>query len=185
MSLHKGNVIAIPTDTIYGIAADATDKDAIQKLYDIKSRDTDKPISIAVGNLQDVYNFAFVSIPDELLSKLLPGPYTLLFKKKGLSHLNPTSNLIGVRIPDSKFVKAIASEIGAIALTSANLSGEISPLCISDFEEIHHLIDVIFDAGTIESNQRDGSTIVNLVDYPHYTIIRKGQGYNELIKLLS
>ena len=87
--------------------------------------------------------------------------------------MNPNTDLIGIRIPDSLFVREISNEMGAIALTSANISNEQSTLCVSEFSNIHSSLSAIFDGGRL--NVRSGSTVVDLSIKGKYKIIREGQ----------
>ena len=88
--LCKGEVIATPTDTIYGLAALANNVKAVTKIYDIKGRNSTKPVAICVAEPEDVYKWGEVTIPKELLNQLLPGPVTLCFRR--LPSLNERLN---------------------------------------------------------------------------------------------
>ena len=113
-NLKKGTVIAVPTETIYGVACDASSSEGIRRIYEIKKRDSNKPIALSVYQVSDVYKYSEVIISDKLLNQLLPGPVTVVFKRKSTFNkdLNPTTDLIGIRVPDSNFVREISKEIG-------------------------------------------------------------------------
>lgn len=188
--LRNHNVIALPTDTIYGIAALADSDEGINKLYEIKHRNKDKPIAICCGNIENVYHYSNITISESLMSSLLPGPVTLVFERKSNlnKNLNPDTNLVGIRIPNHSFVRKICMKLNcAIALTSANLSNKPSALQVQEFNEIWSDLTKIFDGGvlgnTIES--RLGSTVVDLSKIGYFRIIREGSAFKETVKLLE
>lgn len=136
--LRSGAVLAHPTDTCYGLAADLESEAALKKLQAIKGRDGDKPMSImlpswATGSLED-----YVALDDfsrKVCEKLLPGPVTIVLPKgpKIPDHYFPETDTIGIRIPDNAEVEALLSEFGRpIITTSANRSGE--PACYASEE---------------------------------------------------
>nr|XP_006007187.1 PREDICTED: yrdC domain-containing protein, mitochondrial isoform X2 [Latimeria chalumnae] len=90
-ALQQGSVIGVPTDTIYGIACLAQNSEAIRRIYEIKGRNGNKPLAICVGNVEDIYRYCTVTVPDPLLHDLLPGPVTLVFERSGTLNkdLNP------------------------------------------------------------------------------------------------
>ncbi|XP_067305946.1 yrdC domain-containing protein, mitochondrial isoform X2 [Pseudorasbora parva] len=90
-ALKAGLVVALPTDTIYGLACAAQNSAAVQRVYDIKGRSGDKPLAICVGEIQDIYRYCKVCVKEELLSDLLPGPVTLVLERSAAlnADLNP------------------------------------------------------------------------------------------------
>lgn len=188
--LNKGEVIATPTDTIYGIASLANNLKAIRKLYEIKGRDSSKPVSICVAEIEDVYNWGQVTIPKELLQALLPGPVTLCFKRQPQLNpeLNPDSELVGIRIPDYPFIRAVCRETKLpLALTSANRSNGKSTLSIDEFCELNSHLSCIFDGGrlSLDEKARLGSTIVDLSNPDHYSLIRPGSAEKLTVEKLE
>ena len=162
---------------------------AIQKIYDIKSRNSDKPLAICSPDIQTIKQLSYTDhIDDALLNTLLPGPVTLIFKRKtGLnSFFNPDIPLVGVRIPNNKFIQQICQETGPLALTSANKSEKTSPLSIYDFQDIWVNIDTIFDGGCLQLDEkRLGSTVVDLSEPKYYKIIRPGCALTQTIEALE
>eukprot|EP00126_Sphaerothecum_destruens_P006101 Sdes_comp19213_c0_seq3m10101 len=178
--LKKNKVIALPTDTIYGLACLAQSVAGVRSIYDIKGRDFGKPLAICVASISDVFRYSKVTIAKAALEELFPGPTTLVFERSLClnSELNPSSSLVGIRIPEHDFVRALCAECGGpLALTSANLSGAKSPLAITDFEDIWPRLAVVYDAGTLSSDekQRAGSTVVDLSVAGKYRVIRDGR----------
>jgi len=174
--LRKGELIALPTDTIYGIACLVELEPAIQRLYQIKQRDPNKPISICVSDISDMSKYATITAPSTLLQRLLPGQVTLCFKRSPVltSKLNPGNSLIGIRIPKSRFICDVVRQCGqALALTSANISSHRAAIYVEDFKEIHPHLPIIFDDGKT-SDSREGSTVVDLSVSGHYQILRNG-----------
>lgn len=179
--LQKGKVIAVPTDTIYGLAGLASDVGAIQRLYNIKKRDECKPLAICLSNVDDIAQWAVTDeLPSRLLECLLPGPYTIILKRK--SSLNPALNSgidsVGIRIPNSNFMRSVAKIVGPIALTSANVSNEPSSLHPDEFSVLWPELDGIFypmsKTMKMSEERRVGSTVVNLSQSGCFKIVRCG-----------
>ncbi len=151
-TLRTGGIIAIPTDTVYGLGADASNADAIQKLYTIKGRPEEKPIPLILGSVDDVNKVA-KNIPGyfyHLTKKYWPGGLTIIVKSKDLlPQLTAGRNTVGLRIPNHILLLKILNEFGApIAITSANLSGEPASTSPQDFGfELSNKLDYIVDDG--------------------------------------
>lgn len=122
----------------------------------MKGRENAKPLAICVGRVEDVYKWGIVSITNQLLNSLLPGPVTLLLHPQP-GHLLPlpeNPKLVGIRVPDHAFSCAVAQELGVpIALTSANISGQPSSLNPEEFRDIWPKLSAVFDGGSIGGNQ--------------------------------
>lgn len=190
--LRSGSVIALPTDTIYGLACSANDPAAIQKLYDIKGRNESKPVSICVSDITDLRHWGHADhLPDRLLDQLLPGAVTIILKKtENLNnpYLNPGINKIGIRIPDFEFIRQICRHFQSpIALTSANKSSEKSTLNVLEFKNLWPQLGGVFDGGALGVNeeQRSGSTVVDLAEQGKCEIIRKGIAHNETLGFIQ
>ena len=189
-SLRSGKVIAIPTDTIYGIAALSQNTEAVNKLYEIKKRDYAKAIAICVGSITEVKKWGKVTISDKALSELLPGPVTLVFERSPdlNPELNPDKTSIGIRIPEHSFVKRLAERCGEpFALTSANISAGMSPLRVDEFTELWDDLDVVVDGGVLGDTEqsRAGSTVVDLSVHGMFSVIRHGCAYQRVVDLLQ
>ncbi|KAL3101185.1 hypothetical protein niasHS_001645 [Heterodera schachtii] len=186
-ALMKGQVVAVPTDTLYGLVALAEHSD---KLYKIKRRSVQKPLGLFLDRPESIKKYCDQTVPDEFLHLIYPGPVTLLFNRTDAvpSDFNPGCSTVGVRVPQAKFVRDLCRRMPfrLLAQTSANVSGGPNPLCIRDFEEIWDDIDLIVDAGEIiENNGADeGSTVVDLSVPGQYKMIRQGCAPIETIHLL-
>lgn len=189
-ALKAGKVIAVPTDTLYGFACDACSMEAVNRIYEIKGRRHTSPVAICVGDVSDIARFAVTDhLPHGLLDSLLPGPVTVVLKRGDSSilerSLNPGFDSIGVRVPDCNFIRIIARGSGtALALTSANLSGQPSSLSIKDFENLWEHCAFVYDGGLIPSS-RAGSTIVDLTTPHKYRILRPGSAKEETVAILE
>ncbi|XP_067866997.1 yrdC domain-containing protein, mitochondrial isoform X2 [Heterodontus francisci] len=179
--LQSGQVVAVPTDTIYGITCLAQNSEAIRRIYEFKGRNENKPLAICVGNVEDIYKYCKVTVSDQVLSDLLPGPVTLVFKRSDNLNkdLNPFTELVGVRIPQHPFIQKLAQVCGEpLALTSANLSSQTSTLTTEEFRDLWPLLGLVVDGGPIGNMMnpecRLGSTVVNLGTPGKYSIIRPG-----------
>ncbi|GBP45836.1 hypothetical protein EVAR_27544_1 [Eumeta japonica] len=191
--LANGQVIAVPTDTIYGLACSANCPEAIRKLYTIKGRDSAKPVAICVTNVIDVRKWGEAShLSDQLLNSLLPGPVTVVLEKTEYlnnPYLNPTTSKIGIRIPHHSFMNKMTNAFNKpVALTSANFSSEPSTLSINEFKHLYCYLGAVFDGGILSEGleqNRTGSTVVDLSRNGYYNIIRKGISYDKIIKILE
>ncbi|TRY92371.1 hypothetical protein DNTS_012359, partial [Danionella cerebrum] len=138
-ALKAGQVVAVPTDTIYGLACAAQNSAAVQKVYEIKGRNEQKPLAICLPEIQDIYRFCKVCVKDDLLRDLLPGPVTLVLERSPTLNpdLNPFTKLIGVRIPDHPFMRRLCQLCDEpLALTSANISEQTSTVAV-DVSALH------------------------------------------------
>lgn len=183
--LHKGGIIALPTDTVYGLACLAQNKQALRRLFQIKRRINDKPIAICVRSVQEIARYGKVDLDiTPLLNNLLPGPVTLLFE--ALPYLN--TRLVGIRMPDHPFMMQVAQLChAAIALTSANKSTEPSCLKVKEFKQLWPALDAVFDGGTLGAidPMRLGSTIVDLSIKGSFKIVRSGCALDYVKKILT
>jgi len=143
--IKAGKVFIYPTDTIYGIGCDATNENSVNKIKEIKSRDKDKPLSVIAPSLDWIKeNF----IVDLELQKYLPGPYTIILKKKDPMFLKwiSSGDSIGIRIPANDFTRQIQKSGVPFVTTSVNLSGEPFALSLTDINpEIKEKIDYIIE----------------------------------------
>jgi len=217
--LHKGGIIAVPTDTLYGVACLAQCTEAVERLYALKSRNALKPVAICVGETYDICHWArfpqalFSSLVEKLtleeknispqgalqrfLNDLLPGPITLITERSPAlnSNLNPKISSVGIRVPDFDFIRDLANRLNEpLALTSANVSGDESSLCIEDFSSLWPSLDAVVDGGVVGTTHvnkkisytKEGSTIVKLLpDGVSFKIIRAGCAYESTVQKLK
>ena len=175
--LKEGQVIAYPTETIYGLGADALSKKAVKKIYDLKSRDYGLPISILISDLS-MLRKVVSNVPDRalpLLKKYWPGPLTILFPASDVIPKGFVTNTgkVGVRISSHPIASAIVESFGGpITTTSANLSGFPPSLSVKHIKKyFNEKIPCIVDGGDCEPSR--GSTVVDIAD-ESMRIIREG-----------
>ena len=180
--LKNDGVIAVPTDTVYGLCARMNSKKARENLIRIKNRPKNKNFPIMCANLEQIKQIAQVSEKSEkIIQSFMPGPITLIFLKNAnvLEFVNKGSNEIGIRMATSKALEELILQIGEpIYMTSANLSGE--PVCksIEEIQEKFQNLDGILE-GKVSFGQ--ASTIVDCTS-DEINIIRQGPIFIEEIK---
>jgi L-threonylcarbamoyladenylate synthase len=175
--LDQGKIIAHPTETIYGLAASVQNNITMQRVFDIKGRDPEKPMSVMLRDIKAINQLigTINTFEEQFIKKFLPGPITVILeirKKTDLLFLKNRKTL-GIRIPDHKFCSELLKIINyPICSTSANKSGAKDPLLameiISHFQDE---IDLLIDGGMTKSNIP--STIVDLSQSP-IKILREG-----------
>lgn len=162
-ALKNGEVIVYPTDTLYGIGADIYNDSAIKKIFLIKKRSINQPLSIAVSSINNLKDVAFID--DRVIriaESFLPGKLTLVLKKKNVISdiLTAGSDLVAVRIPDDSIALEILSVFGPLTCTSANIHGMKTPNKIKDIKMLFRdKINIYIDAGELKNKP---STIVDL-----------------------
>jgi L-threonylcarbamoyladenylate synthase len=164
--LRQGQVLGMPTDTFYGLAADPLNLRAVDKIYDIKSRSRHKPLSLLIESIEHAEDLA-KHLPDEfydLARKFWPGPLTVIVKAGGRLPLKVTANTgnVAIRVPDSMIPVAIVRLAGLpITATSANLSGAAECTTADAVRsQLRDRLTVIIDGGP--SPRAVPSTIVDL-----------------------
>ena len=164
----SGNVVGLPTETVYGLGADALNENAVLKIYETKDRPVFNPVIVHVYDINELEKYA-ENIPDEaykLAEKFSPGPVTFVLKKKRTIPDIVTSGneSVGLRIPSHKlFRKVLKETMLPIAAPSANRSGRISPTSAEDvLSELEGRINFILDGGTCEIGIE--STIISFFD---------------------
>ena len=174
--LRQGGVIALPTDTVYGLAADAGNDEAVGRLFKIKKRPLDMPLPVMIGRIEDLPLVAAEISPlaMEYCRKYFPGALTAIFKKTSLISDEVTSakGTVGVRIPDHPIALALLNAFGKpLVVTSANISGG---KVLTEYESVRRVfggqLDYIIKG---EVKHRKISTIVDFTESPP-RILRQG-----------
>ncbi|XP_058712382.1 threonylcarbamoyl-AMP synthase [Poecile atricapillus] len=191
-ALQAGGLVAVPTDTVYGVACLAQDSAAVRSIYSLKGRNGAKPLAICLGDVERLYRYCRVNVPDELLRDLLPGPVTLVLQRSEELNkdLNPFTSLVGVRIPNHPFMRDLARACpGPLALTSANISSQGSTLTVLEFQDLWPQLSLVIDGGPIGDIQspecRLGSTVVDLSVSGKFSIIRPGCALTPTVEILK
>lgn len=166
--ISAGGVIGFPTDTVYGIGCSAFNPEAIQRLYHIKKRDSQKGIPILAADPEDASALSreFPRSAAALAARFWPGPLTLILPANPAlpDNLSP-ADTIGVRIPDYPPILTLLSRSGPLAATSANLSGQPSALTADDLlEQLGDQLDFVLDGGPVLGGE--SSTVLDLTVAP-------------------
>jgi len=179
--LRNGGLVVYPTETLYGIGADATNQKAVDKLTKYKNRPFGKPYSIAVVNKEMAEKYVDLNnTAKDFYKRFLPGPLTVISKGKHVlaKGVESEEGTLGIRIPDYKLVIDIVKKFGLpITSTSANASYKKRPYKISDIldnisDSQKALIDLIIDAGELPKN--DPSTVVDTT-LDDVVVLRQGE----------
>lgn len=177
--MHDG-LIVYPTDTLYGLGADALSDEAIFKVFEAKGREYHRPISIAVSDPDMIGAVAYVDdLAQACIDEFLPGPVTIVLKARNIisPQLTAGTKRIGIRYPDHEVaLKIISGFDSPITATSANISGGPDPVCV---EMCNVPYDCVVNAGPLPGIP---STVVDLVDRQ---IIRAGAGIEEISAFLA
>ena len=165
-SLNSGNVVALPTDTFYGLAVDPVNLRAVDRIYDIKTRARHKPLSLLISEVEQAYELArnLDTAFDRLAEKFWPGPLTLVVKAGGKLPLRVTANTgnLALRVPEAAIPRAVVGRLGLpITATSANLSG-LPECCYAGAvrDQLGDQIPLIVDGGP--TARTTATTIVDL-----------------------
>lgn len=178
--LKNGGLFIVPSDTVYGLVVDATNRQAVKKLTAFKNRPPGKAISIFVSDLEMLERQVLVSDKQHhLLKELLPGPFTIVLESKHIVDklLESEKGTLGVRFPDYAFITNLVREYGKpLTATSANLSGRSAHYGVETLlkelpKSKRNLIDLIIDGGKLPRNKP--STIVDL-SQDSVKVVRKG-----------
>ncbi len=151
-----------PTDTVYGIGCSFFDKKNINRIYEIKKRDLNKPLAVLCSSLEQIKTLAYLKLDDEkLIRTFLPGALTIILKTKQEVFEKTGYETVGVRIPDCKVALDLIEKVGPMATTSVNDSGEI-PLNEYEIIKLKYMdtVDEIIkpDLNFISSNK--SSTVI-------------------------
>ena len=183
--LQQGELVALPTETVYGIAADARNGEAVKKIFEAKGRPQDNPLIVHIGRMEDLETVA-ANVPEsarKLAAACWPGPLTMIFEKTNAVPLETTGGLtsVAVRYPSNKVANAlILAGGGFIAAPSANTSGRPSPTKAEHvIEDLGDKIDCIIDGGDAEIGLE--STIVDFTEEIP-TILRPGYYNKEMLE---
>jgi L-threonylcarbamoyladenylate synthase len=194
-ALKAGHLVAFPTETVYGLGADARNADAVRRIYEVKGRPSDHPLIVHISSINQLEKWS-TSIPEyaiALARNFWPGPMTLILKRSALTQdfITGGQDTVGLRIPSNPIALALIHEFekisgSAIAAPSANRFGQVSPTCSQDVHDelsgYLTLDDQILDGGN--STIGIESTIVDCTsEYPR--ILRPGFITSEEIQSIS
>ena len=180
--LKMGNIVITPTDTVYGILADALNEDAVKKVYDAKKREYGKPFILYVSDINMLYEYTkdLKDLEKELIDKYTPGKLTIILNKNEKVSDLVTKDTVGIRIPDNKDLIEIIKRVGnPLITTSANISSKETITSIDKIEkEMLDKIAYVEDGGEITALP---STIVK-VENDKIVFLREGDLANTIKK---
>ncbi len=178
-ALQSGDVVALPTDTFYGLAVDPVNLRAVDRIYDLKSRARHKPLSLLISDTPQAYEVArnIDTGFDRLAERFWPGPLTIIVKAGSKLPLRVTANTgnVALRVPEAPICRAVVAELGLpITATSANLRGEAECTyagCVRD--QFGDKLPLIVDGGPTARSM--ATTIVDLSGGANsWMILREG-----------
>ncbi|MDY0266391.1 MAG: L-threonylcarbamoyladenylate synthase [Methanimicrococcus sp.] len=186
--LKDGKSAAFPTETVYGLGAMISNESAVLKIYEIKGRAPEKPLSVLISSAKDMEEIA-TDIPSAaflLAERFWPGPMTLILKKKaGISNrITAGKDTVGLRVPAHPFALKLVQTVGPLACPSANLSNSKEPKSAADvLNELSGKIDLLIDGG--ETQFQKPSTIIDLTKEPPQILRVGGLDVSEIEKVIG
>ena len=172
--IKNEEVVGIPTETVYGIGVDPLSQVAVDKIFNLKERGENKPLSILVHSFHDLIKLKIISKVPEIVELYWPGPLTIIVESElnfadGVGTKNPNS--IGVRVPDNELTLELLKKTGPLAVTSANISGQEDITNEKDAESVFgNKIGHYLQGSALHGS---GSTIVDFRD-EEFKVIREG-----------
>ena len=150
--INEGGLVVFPTETVYGLGANAFDQNAVAKIFKAKGRPGDNPLIVHISSLEQVKDIA-VDIPDkfyELAERFMPGPLTIILKKSDNIPYVVTAggDTVGIRMPKNEWARALIANSKPLAAPSANRSKHISPTTAQHvYEDLQGQVELILDDG--------------------------------------
>jgi L-threonylcarbamoyladenylate synthase len=179
--LKNGGLVAFPTETVYGLGADALSPKAVKKIFKAKKRPQDNPLILHIAEKKDIFKYAepnkkYLKLIKRLINKFWPGPLTLILKKKNNVPREITAGLknVSIRLPANPVAIALIKALNSpIAAPSANLSGRPSPTSARDvYNDLNGRIEMILDGGRTDIGLE--STILDCTKSP-FVLLRPGK----------
>ena len=166
--IKKGGLVAFPTETVYGLAADYLNKAAVERLYNVKNRPKDKPFTVHISRIDELKGLSCQTtlFSESLMKEFWPGPLTLVFA-------SASGGKIGVRMPANRIAFEFIDACGSLVVApSANISGNRPPCDAEDvLRDLDGKIDMLLDGGRTQVGAE--STVVDVSGFP-YRILRRG-----------
>lgn len=163
-AIGDGDLAIYPTETVYGLGANAVDPDAVERVFEVKGRDRSKPVSMGVPDVETALEYVD---PDErterFLREFLPGPVTVVCERRSVvpDVLTAGSERVGIRVPDHDVALALLEQFAPITATSANRSGAGSARRVEEVSAtVREAVAAVVDVG--ETPGGDGSTVVDV-----------------------
>jgi len=186
--LNRGELVILPTDTVYGLAARADIPRAVEAVFEAKGRDAEKALVVMVSSTEEAEGLTADAERESLrcLGTLWPGPLTLVVKASEIPWrriVAPSDDMLGIRVPDSPLLLALLGISGPLAVSSANLAGGPAPASFDEIDEgLLEEVGLAVDGGTCGSGRP--STVVE-IKKGALTVLRQGEiCEDELIRIM-
>lgn len=173
-AIETGELVVYPTETVYGLGANALEAAAVERVFDVKGRDRSKPISFAVSSVEDALEYVHASERErQFMTRFLPGPVTVLCERRPSipAVLTAGGDRVGVRVPDCALALELCARVAPLPITatSANLSGRANARRVDELDPQVRDAAVVLDGGETPGGE---STVV---DVSNETIHRRGR----------
>lgn len=183
-AIRRGESVVYPTETVYGLGADALSPDAIDGVFELKGRERDKPLSLGVPDVDTALDYTTPSpLAEEFMRAFLPGPVTVVVDRREMvpDVLTAGRERVGIRVPDHEAALELLREASTpVTATSANVSGHPSVTRVADLDErIREGVAVVVDGG------ETAGTASTVVDPEAGVIHRRGGLANDIEAWLS
>jgi len=162
-AIRNGDLVVYPTETVYGLGADALSEEAVERVFEAKGRPRDDPVSLAVPDVDAALEYVRATDRERrFMREFLPGPVTVVCEKRATvpDALTAGRDRVGVRVPDHPVALALLRAVAPVTATSANVSGRPSATRVADLDdEIRAAAAAVLDGGETGGT---GSTVVNV-----------------------
>jgi L-threonylcarbamoyladenylate synthase len=176
-AIRRGDLVVYPTETVYGLGANALDSEAVERVFEAKTRSRDKPVSMALPELSAAADYTrMTDLERRFCERFLPGPVTVLVERTDRipDSLVAGRDRVGIRVPDHEIARELARRTGPITATSANRSGEASARRVDEIAPDLRERATIVDGGETPGGE---STVV---DVSAGRIVRRGSLAEEI-----
>ena len=176
--LKDGGIVIFPTETVYGIGTNALCEESVKRIYEVKERPDEKPLSIMVSNIDEINKYAVIEndVEKKIIESFMPGPITIILKKKEgiFDYISSGKDTIGIRIPNNNIMLELLKKAGIpIVAPSANISGRPSGIIFEEIlKDFNGKVDVAINGGKCEISEP--STIVQVINNEPI-ILREGK----------
>ncbi|MCY4493330.1 MAG: L-threonylcarbamoyladenylate synthase [Acidimicrobiaceae bacterium] len=162
-ALRGGQVVLLATDTVYGLAAMATNSDALGAVFALKGRPVDTSVAVLVADTAQAERYVDLGAAGNALAECFwPGALTIVANRIDDRVVAAgTETTLGVRCPDDEFVRSVAAAVGPVAASSANFHGQPTPELCSDAAALFGTVEVVVDGGP---RRGSASTVVSVID---------------------
>jgi L-threonylcarbamoyladenylate synthase len=171
-AIRHGQLVIYPTETVYGLGANALDADAVERVYEAKNRNRSQPISMAVPDLETATEYTELTDRERaFIDRFLPGPVTVVVERTAMvpDVLTAGQNRVGIRIPNHDLALSLLDSVPPVTATSANASGNPSARTVEEVDQrVREYATTVLDGGETPGG---GSTVV---DVTHDEIHRCG-----------